>query len=131
MQQASRAVPALVQELQCSTTQGDVGKQQAALQQLCNIAGSAADQGPNLLILQQQGSLEALQMLLDSSRSVVRSSTHSVGLSAVLLCYLTEAGELAAERITAEPGLLGALAGVLQHSTAPHAMMPVVGQAGQ
>lgn len=102
-----------LQRLQLSMEQQDVAGQEQALQELViwmERTGVEAKQ----LVLQQPDFLAMLARLFRSSRS---STSRASSLAAMLLAGLALAGSWAAEHITTQPGLVGALAQLLARNS--------------
>jgi hypothetical protein len=118
MQQQQRlaaAVPGAVQRLQRSVQHGGSAEQEAALQELVELTTQAEAPAAATLqrqMLQQPGLLPALKQLLWASD--VQRSTAAPPAILQLLIALVHAGEQAAEQSTAYPGLLAALARLMQ-----------------
>lgn len=114
---ASRRLQQLLHGIQ----HGSVAQQQAAMQQLLDMAGgtrrssspqdTARAKATRLAILQQPSALPALQQLLQMQGKALP------GMAAMLLLLLAAAGEQAAQQIATHPGLLPALAHLLQPSS--------------
>lgn len=120
-QQTARIVAQHVQHLQRSTDRRNTTGQLRALKDLLHVVADA-DAAAKLLILQQPGVLAVLRQLCDMYTSAAATSSTAVfGHAAMLLSMLARPGPQAAELITAQPGMLPALAGLLARSSAAKA----------
>uniref|UniRef100_A0A383WJ46 MYND-type domain-containing protein n=1 Tax=Tetradesmus obliquus TaxID=3088 RepID=A0A383WJ46_TETOB len=131
-QQLARAVAQHLQRLQRSINRGNPASQAQALEDLL-LSVDGADAAAKLHILQQSGILVTLKQVFDEfTAATAGSNSRAPGLAALLLAMLAGAGQLAVEHITAQPGgaaqlvlqqpgIVAALADLLQPQHSPQA----------
>lgn len=117
-QQLARVVAQHLQRLQRSINRGNPASQAQALEDLL-LSVDGADAAAKLHILQQSGILVTLKQVFDEfTAATARSnSDRAPGLAALLLVMLAGAGQLAVEHISAQPGMVPALARLLARSS--------------
>lgn len=116
-QQLARVVAQHLQRLQRSINRGNPASQAQALEDLL-FSVDGADAAAKLHILQQSGILVTLKQVFDEfTAATARSNSRAPGLAALLLVMLAGAGQLAVEHITAQPGMVPALARLLARSS--------------